>query len=98
MSLLSYLRAKIPWFPTIDADLCRRDLQCLNFCPHDVFEWDPNTGQPRVAHPLRCLPGCEICLQGCDTGAISLPSGEEVLLALKKLRGPREKPRHASLL
>ena len=65
MPFLSYLREKFPWFPTIDSDACRADLQCLNFCPHDVFEWDPKTGRPFVAHPLRCLPGCEICLEGC---------------------------------
>ena len=86
MPLLSQLREKFPWFPTIDPDACRADLACLNFCPHDVFEWDAKTGRPIVAHPLRCLPGCEICLEGCDTGALSLPSKEEFRLALKKHR------------
>ena len=46
MPLLSYLREKFPWFPTIDPDACRADLQCLNFCPHDVFEWDPKPAGP----------------------------------------------------
>jgi NAD-dependent dihydropyrimidine dehydrogenase PreA subunit len=84
--VLENLRQKFPWFPNVDADLCQADLQCLNFCPHDVFEWDPQTGQPVVAHPLRCLPGCEICLEGCVTGAISLPTKEEFQFNLNKLR------------
>ena len=86
MPLLSHLRGKLPWFPRIDDDLCRADLHCLNFCPYDVFEWDPNTGQPLVAHPLRCLMGCEICLEACDTAAISLPTPQEFQIALNRLR------------
>ena len=91
MPLLNYLREEFPWFPTIDPEACRRDLQCLNFCPHDVFEWDRKTGRPIVTHPFRCLPGCEICLEGCDTGALSLPTKHQVQVALKKLRGTRNK-------
>ena len=86
MPLPGDLRKKFPWFPTIDHDLCRADLQCLNFCPYDVFEWDPKTGRPVVAHLLRCLPGCEICLDGCETGALSLPTKREFHLHLEKLR------------
>lgn len=88
MDLLSHLREKFPWFPAIDTELCRADLRCLNFCPHEVFEWDRETGYPVVAHPLRCLPGCEICINGCDAGAISLPSKREFQAAIKKLRSP----------
>ena len=92
MPLLTYLRQKFPWFPTVDADACRADLNCLNFCPHDVFAWDSKTGRPLVAHPLRCLPGCDICLTGCPSGAISLPTKREVQVTLKKLRGAGNKP------
>ena len=91
MTYLKDLREKIPWFPTIDAGECRADLQCVNFCPHDVFEWNPRTGRPMVAHPLRCLPGCQICLEMCDTGAISLPTKEQFRAYMKKLRGTAKK-------
>ena len=87
MPPLRNLRARIPWFPSIDPGLCRRDLGCLNFCPHDVFAWDPKTGRPFVAHPLSCLPGCTICLEGCDTGALSLPSRDQFHASLEKSRG-----------
>jgi len=86
MPLLSHLREKFPWFPTIDAAACRADLQCINFCPHDVFEWDATTGRPVIAHPLRCLPGCQICLEGCTTGALSLPTKREFHVNLERLR------------
>ena len=93
MPLLSYLREKFPWFPTIDTDACLADLKCLNFCPYDVFEWDRKTGLPIVAHPYRCLPGCDICLDGCDTGALSLPTKREFQVTFRKLRGAGTKPR-----
>jgi NAD-dependent dihydropyrimidine dehydrogenase PreA subunit len=80
------LRTRIPWFPSIDYDVCLTDLKCLNFCPHEVFEWDAATGRPVVAHPLRCLPGCTICLEGCDAGALSLPTKSEFQATREKLR------------
>jgi NAD-dependent dihydropyrimidine dehydrogenase PreA subunit len=92
MAPLRSLRARIPWFPSIDYDLCRKDLGCLNFCPHDVFAWDPQSGRPVVAHPLRCLPGCTICLEGCDTGALSLPSKDQFQATLERLRATGAKP------
>ena len=93
MSFWSDLREKIPWFPAIDPDACLADLQCLNFCPYDVFEWDAQSGRPMVAHPLRCLPGCEICREGCVTGALTLPGKREVQAALKTLRAaPHTRP------
>jgi NAD-dependent dihydropyrimidine dehydrogenase PreA subunit len=94
--LLNFLRGKFPWYPTLDPGACRQDLQCLNYCPHDVFEWDPQTGRPFVAHPVRCLPGCDICLQSCDTGAISLPTKHEFQITLKNLRGTGRKSRSSS--
>jgi len=93
MPLLSNLREKFPWFPSIDPDACRADLQCLNFCPHDVFDWDLKTGRPVVAHPLRCLPGCDMCLEVCSAGAITLPTKLEFQVALAELRDAEGKPR-----
>jgi len=93
MPLLDHLREIFPWSPNINPDACRKDLQCLNSCPHDVFEWNLKTGRPVVAHPLHCSPGCQICLEGCDTGAISLPTKREFQLAMKRLRKPAQKLR-----
>ena len=84
--MLESLRKKIPWFPKIDYRVCRKDLRCLNNCPHDVFEWNKETGKPVVAHPYECSPGCQICLEDCDAGALSLPSKEEFQAGLQKIR------------
>ena len=86
MSEFSLLRTRLPWFPTIDYMRCRSDLRCMNFCPYDVFEWDADTGHPVVAHPYRCVPGCDSCAQNCDAHAISFPSRQRVCTILERLR------------
>lgn len=79
-------RDKFPWFPKIDYELCLKDLDCLNFCQHEVFEWDPVGRKPIVAHPYGCLPGCSSCADHCKMNAITLPTGEEIRCALRRLR------------
>lgn len=79
-------RPKLPWFPTINYDLCRSDLGCLLFCSQDVFDWDKETGRPIVARPYNCVPGCDLCAQDCATGAVTLPSKTKVRTMIRKLR------------
>jgi NAD-dependent dihydropyrimidine dehydrogenase PreA subunit len=79
-------RGKLTWFPTINYELCIADLGCLNFCPSEVFHWERDTGRPVVAHPHNCILGCDICRQGCKTGAISLPKRNQWREALLRLR------------
>ncbi len=82
----SIAREKFPWFPRINYDVCASNLECLNFCPYNVFEWEKETGRPIVAHPSDCVPGCNICAQICRHGAISFPTKQEFHAALEKLR------------
>jgi NAD-dependent dihydropyrimidine dehydrogenase PreA subunit len=79
-------RATFPWHPRINYERCIKDLDCLNFCPHGVFEWDPVTRRPIVAHPSNCVPGCTSCAEECRMKAIKMPSGEQVRAALRRLR------------
>ncbi len=81
------LREKLAWYPTINYDLCLTDLGCLNSCPNDVFGWDRESRRPMVLRPINCSPGCDICLQGCRAGAISLPDRFQWRLALRRFRG-----------
>jgi NAD-dependent dihydropyrimidine dehydrogenase PreA subunit len=76
-----------PWFPTINYDACLADLDCLNFCPYEVFEYDAETGRPYVARPYNCVPGCDSCAQLCPAQGIRFPSPEEFRAALQRLRG-----------
>ncbi len=86
MSVFCRRRERFPWFPTIDYDACLSDLECLNFCPADVFGWDPASGRPVVAHPFDCIPGCLSCAENCKTKSISLPGKKKVLAELKRIR------------
>lgn len=91
MSRIGSAREELPWFPTINYDLCISDLRCLLFCPHDVFEWDRKTGRPIVARPYNCAPGCDLCAQDCATDAVTLPSKREFRAALRRLRAEARK-------
>jgi NAD-dependent dihydropyrimidine dehydrogenase PreA subunit len=79
-------RERFPWFPTIHREECLLDLECLNFCPAGVFDWDPATGNPVVVRPLDCIPGCRTCAENCKARCISLPSKKQVAAALKRIR------------
>jgi len=79
-------RKRLPWFPTIKSEDCLLDLECLSFCPANVFDWDPATGKPVVARPFDCIPGCRSCAEKCKGKSISLPGKREVTAALKRIR------------
>ena len=79
-------RERLPWFPTINYEVCLFDLECLNFCPAGVFDWDPATSKPVVARPFDCIPGCRSCAQNCKAKGISLPGKKQVAAALKRIR------------
>jgi NAD-dependent dihydropyrimidine dehydrogenase PreA subunit len=84
-------REKLPWFPTINYDLCISDLGCLIFCPYDVFDWDKETGRPIVARADNCVPGCDMCARNCATGAVTLPSKKQLRGMVRKLRAELRK-------
>jgi NAD-dependent dihydropyrimidine dehydrogenase PreA subunit len=71
-------REKIPWFPTINNDVCIGDKECFNFCKNDVFTWDEDNGHPIVANPYHCVLGCNACMQICPVEAITFPSQQEL--------------------
>lgn len=58
------------WYPVIDYEKCVGCLQCVEFCPHDVYE--ERNGKPFVARPEECVEFCRGCQKGaCDHDAIS---------------------------
>lgn len=92
MSYPGIAREKLPWYPRIDYRHCLQDLDCMNFCPHGVFEWDPESRRPIVAHPFNCVPGCTSCAEECRVKAITLPTGEQIRAALRRLRRQHAPP------
>ena len=92
MPPLRHLHEKFLWFPSIDYDACLADLKCLNFCPHDVFEWDPKTGRPFVAHPYRCLPGCESASKAAIPAPFPCPPNARSKPPCKDYAAPSRSP------
>ncbi|MBM3422372.1 MAG: ferredoxin family protein [Chlorobi bacterium] len=76
-------REEIPWFPTINPDLCNGCADCKVLCKPGVFEPGPpdpeGIHRPKflVAHPYNCLVLCDRCVPICTSGAIKLPPKED---------------------
>lgn len=80
-------REEIPWFPTINADLCDGCRTCLEFCPHGVYSGDPNPMTVGVEHPYQCVVGCSNCRDLCPRKAIAFPDLEAIAGLIRELRG-----------
>jgi len=79
-------REKIPWFPSINYDLCKGAKECLAFCPNHVFVWDEVGARTIVANPYNCMVGCDGCVGSCANHAITFPDMEEFGATLRRLR------------
>jgi len=83
-SYMGIPREEIPWYPTIDPDLCSNCGACMDFCSNNVFaQGELHT---EVVNPYNCVVGCSACQKECETGAISFPSKEELIKILNELR------------
>ena len=76
-------REDIPWYPTINPDLCNGCGDCKVLCKPGVFEPGPpdpaGIQRPKfvVAHPYKCLVLCDRCVAVCTSGGIMLPPKED---------------------
>ncbi|MEC9486111.1 MAG: ferredoxin family protein [Prosthecochloris sp.] len=76
-------REEIPWYPTINPDLCNGCADCKVLCKPGVFEPGPpdpeGIHRPKflVAHPYNCIVLCDRCVPICTSGAIKLPPKED---------------------
>lgn len=61
--------ARLRWYPVIDQEKCVGCLQCVEFCPDEVYE--ERDGRPVVAHPENCVEFCRGCAKVCEQEAIS---------------------------
>ncbi|GAB4379307.1 MAG: ferredoxin family protein [Calditrichia bacterium] len=83
-SYMGIPREEIPWYPTINEDLCTNCGSCLDFCDNDVFEQGELT--MKVVNPYNCVVGCDACARDCPEGAISFPDKKELVQKLRELR------------
>jgi NAD-dependent dihydropyrimidine dehydrogenase PreA subunit len=86
MTNSSLPREKIPWFPTIDPDLCIGDQDCINFCKNNVLAFDEDAFKVIVVNPYNCVLGCDACSKICPQDAIQFPDKEEFRATLRRLR------------
>ncbi|RPI87444.1 MAG: ferredoxin family protein [Chloroflexi bacterium] len=79
-------RTLIPWFPTINEELCIDCGVCVDACKHDAYAFSEDTGRVKVANPYHCEVYCESCRFQCTEGAINFPERKSFKLIFKELR------------
>lgn len=67
-----YPREYIPWFPTVNVDLCDGCGVCLRLCASQALA-ATSDGKVRVVDPMACVVGCSSCANVCKPGAITFP-------------------------
>lgn len=80
-------RKKITWHPTIDYDKCNYCNECVEFCPHDVFEVKKNEEKKLIIkNPENCVVFCRACSKTCGLDALSFPNKGETTSKIKQTR------------
>jgi NAD-dependent dihydropyrimidine dehydrogenase PreA subunit len=86
MSLSKIPREEIPWYPSINYNLCLKDNECVKFCQHGVYEWNETEMMPKVTNPFNCVVACSGCEPVCQSHAISFPDFDEFTIKLDELK------------
>ncbi len=80
-------REKIDWAPAIDYTKCNYCMECVKFCPHQVFEVrEGEEKQLVVKNPLNCVVFCRACGKICGPDALSFPEKSETTKNIKEIR------------
>ena len=79
-------REEIPWFPSINQELCTYDKKCVEFCQHGVYTWNDEENKPIITNPFNCIVACSGCEPICPSQAISFPDMEEFVEAYDKIK------------
>ena len=80
-------REKIDWSPRVDFGKCNYCMECVKFCPHDVFEVQEEEEQKFVVkNPNNCVVFCRACGKTCGLDAIEFPNKNETTAHIKKIR------------
>lgn len=80
-------RDKIDWSPKIDYSKCNYCMECVEFCPHNVFEVNEDAEQKFVVkNPNNCVVFCRACGKTCGLDAIDFPNKNETIAHIKAIR------------
>lgn len=84
-------REKIDWSPRIDSEKCNYCMECVKFCPHNVYEVnEANKPKLAVKNPNNCVVFCRACGKACGVDAITFPNKPDVTKKIKELRKEME--------
>lgn len=84
-------REKIDWSPEIDYDKCNYCMECVKFCPHNVYEVKENEDKKLIVKNRdNCVVFCRACGKTCGVDAISFPNKNEVTKEIKEIRKEME--------
>ena len=80
-------RNKIDWSPRIDYDKCNDCMECVEFCPHQVYEVRENEEKKLVVKNAdNCVVFCRACGKTCGVDALSFPDKVETTKKIKEIR------------
>jgi len=85
-NFLGIPRRLIPWYPTIDGDLCTNCDVCVRACKHGTYAYNESAERVIVADPYCCEVYCESCRFQCPECAISFPDRKAIKIVIKELR------------
>lgn len=84
-------RDRIDWSPRIDFTKCNYCMECVEFCPHKVFEVHEGEEQKFVVkNPNNCVVFCRACGKTCGVDAIRFPDKNETTAHIKAIRKEAE--------
>ncbi|MGB9803774.1 4Fe-4S dicluster domain-containing protein [Desulfofundulus sp.] len=84
-------RKLIDWYPRIDYSKCNYCMECVKFCPHNVYEVRENEEKKLIVkNPENCVVFCRACGKVCGLDAISFPDKAETTRKIKEIRKEME--------
>jgi len=87
-SFMGVPRDTIDWSPTIDYDKCNYCMECVKFCPHQVYEVRESEEKKFIVkNKDNCVVFCRACGKTCGVDAITFPNKSEIT---KKIKGTRK--------
>jgi len=90
-SFMGVPREEIDWSPRVDFSKCNYCMECVEFCPHKVFEVHEEADQKFVVkNPNNCVVFCRACGKTCGLDAISFPDKSETTAHIKTIRKEAE--------
>jgi NAD-dependent dihydropyrimidine dehydrogenase PreA subunit len=86
-TFMGVARNSIDWSPRIDYAKCNYCMECVKFCPHNVFEVNENAEiKFIVKNPENCVVFCRACGKTCGLDAIEFPDKNKTTAHIKSIR------------